>query len=122
MQAGVVEEQYEFRSAPLADRRLQSRLCTLYGAVPGRRGQAPFQAQMADSAAVSAWRRRMGTARAREIYKQRAPTAERVNADVRTYRTMDRMVVRGVGKVLCVALWNALALNLVRWFALTAVS
>jgi len=25
---------------------------------------------------------------------------------------MDRMLVRGAGKVLCIALWNALALNL----------
>ena len=95
---------------------------TLYGAVPERWGQDPFTPQLTDSAAVSAWRRRMGTDAAKEIYKQRAPTSERVNADVRTYRTMDRMLVRGVGKVLCVALWNALALNLLRWFALAASS
>ena len=35
---------------------------------------------------------------------------------------MDRMLVRGAGKVLCVALWNALALNLMRWFALASSS
>lgn len=95
---------------------------TLYGAVPARNGKDPFTPQMTDSAAVSAWRKRMGTAAAKEIYKERAPTSERVNADVRTYRTMDRMLVRGTGKVLCVALWNALALNLMRWFALAPIS
>jgi transposase len=95
---------------------------TLYGAVPERWGQNPFTPQMTDSAAVSAWRKRMGTTEAREIYKERSPTCERVNADVRTYRTMDRMLVRGAGKVLCVALWNALALNLMRWFVLTPIS
>jgi hypothetical protein len=95
---------------------------TLYGSVPERDGKDPFQPQITDSAAVSAWRTRMGTAAAKEIYKQRAPTSERVNADVRTYRTMDRMLVRGAGKVLCVALWNALALNLMRWFALASSS
>lgn len=95
---------------------------TLYGSVPERWGQDPFKPQMTDSAAVSAWRKRMNTARAKEIYKQRAPTSERVNADVRTYRTMDRMLVRGAGKVLCVALWNALAVNLMRWFVLAPIS
>jgi hypothetical protein len=95
---------------------------TLYGAVPTRWGKDPFQPQLTDSVAVSAWRQRVSTAEAKEIYKERSPTSERVNADVRTYRTMDRMLVRGTGKVLCVALWNALALNLMRWFALGSIS
>lgn len=95
---------------------------TLYGAVPGRHGVDPFATQMTDSLAVSAWRKRMQTDEAKEIYKQRAPTIERVNADVRTYRTMDRMLVRGTRKVLCVALWNALVLNLMRGFALAPIS
>ncbi len=85
---------------------------TLYGAVPVRNGKDPFKPEMKDSAAVSAWRKRLGTDEAKEICKARAPTAERVNADVRTYRTLDRILVRGAGKVLCVALWNALGLNL----------
>ena len=95
---------------------------TLYGSVPERNGKDPFQPQMTDSAAVSAWRKRMGSDEAKEIYKERSAASERVNADVRTYRTMDRMLVRGAGKVLCVALWNALALNLMRWFALAPMS
>ena len=94
---------------------------TLYGAVPERHGHDPFKPQMTDSAAVSAWRKRMSTEEAKEIYKERSATSERVNADVRTYRTMDRMLVRGAAKVLCVALWNALALNLMRWFALAPI-
>jgi transposase len=91
---------------------------TLYGSVPERWGKDSFKPQMTDSPAVSAWRKRMGTAAAKEIYKERSQICERVNADVRTYRTMDRMLVRHAGKVLCVALWNALALNLMRWFVL----
>ena len=94
---------------------------TLYGAVPERWGKDPFKPQMTDSAAVSAWRKRMATEEAKEIYKDRSATSERVNADVRTYRTMDRLLVRGAGKVLCVALWNALALNLMRWFVLAPI-
>jgi transposase len=95
---------------------------TLYGSVPERSGKDPFKPQMTDSAAVSAWRKRMSSDEAKEIYKERSATSERVNADVRTYRTMDRMLVRGAGKVLCVALWNALALNLMRWFALASIT
>ncbi len=56
---------------------LAAREVTLYGAVPARNGKDPFQPQLNDSAAVSAWRRRMGSAQAQEIYKQRAPTSER---------------------------------------------
>jgi hypothetical protein len=95
---------------------------TLYGPVPERCGNDPFKPLMTDSEAVSKWRKRMKTTAAQEIYKQRAPTSERVNADVRTYRTMDRMLVRGGSKVLCVALWNALAFNLLRWLALAPIS
>jgi transposase len=98
--------------------RLAAMEVTLYGSVPERWGKDSFTPKITDSAAVSAWRQRMGTEEAKEIYKERSPTCERVNADVRTYRTMDRMLVRGAGKVLCVALWNALALNLMRWFVL----
>ena len=95
---------------------------TLYGPVPERCGNDPFKPLMTDSEAVSKWRKRMKTPAAKEIYKQRAPTSERVNADVRTYRTMDRMLVRGVSKVLCVGLWNAIAFNLLRWFALAPIN
>lgn len=77
---------------------------------------------MTDSAAVSQWRKRMKTIEAQAIYKQRAPLSERVNADVRTHRTLDRMLVRGTSKVLCVAVWNALAFNLLRWLALAPIS
>jgi len=94
---------------------------TLYGSVPERHGVDHFATQPSDSAAVSAWRKRMQTDEAKEIYKQRSSTIERVNADVRTYRTMDRMLVRGTGKVLCVALWNAVAFNLMRWFVLAPI-
>jgi hypothetical protein len=35
-----------------------------------------------------------------------------VNADLRAHRTLDRLLVRGLGKVTCVVLWNAIAFNL----------
>jgi hypothetical protein len=95
---------------------------TLYGSVVDRHGRDRFKPQLNDSAAVSALRKRMSSEEGKQLYKLRSQTSERVNGDVRTYRTMDRMLVRGTTKVLCVALWNALALNLMRWFALAPIS
>lgn len=70
-----------------------------------------------DSAAVSAWRVRMGGDEAKQIYKDRAATAECVNAQARN-RGLVLLPVRGKAKVKCIALWHALAHNLVRMITL----
>ncbi|WP_084150663.1 IS1182 family transposase [Azohydromonas australica] len=70
-----------------------------------------------DSAAVAAWRVRMSTPEAREVYKLRAATAECVNAQARN-RGLQRLGVRGLPKVRCIALLYALAHNLMRTLAL----
>ena len=67
-----------------------------------------------DSPAVAAWRARMATDEAKTIYKARAATAEWVNADARTHRTLGRVLVRGLAKVHTWALWVALAHNMLR--------
>ncbi len=64
-----------------------------------------------DSPAVAAWRRRMATEEAKAIYKQRAATAEWVNAQARN-RGFTRFLVRGVDKVKAIATWHALAHNM----------
>jgi hypothetical protein len=85
----------------------------LYAPVASRLPKVdPNEPRKGDSEAKRIWRQRMSTPEAQEIYKLRAPTSERVNADVRTHRTLDRLLVRGLSKVTCVALWNALAFNL----------
>jgi transposase len=77
----------------------------------------PHAARAVDTPAVATWRRRMGTGEARAIYKLRASTSETVNADLRTYRGLDRFLVRGLRKARCVALWSALAYNLMHFGA-----
>ena len=67
-----------------------------------------------DSPAVAAWRARMATDEAKAIYKDRAATAEWVNADARTHRTLGRVLVRGFTTVHTWALWVALAHNMMR--------
>lgn len=83
---------------------------------PGRRGRE-LEPKPGDSSAVLAWKQRMASQEGREIYKQRAATSETVNADLRTYRGLTQITVRGLHKARCVALWCALAYNLMHFAA-----
>jgi len=87
--------------------------CAVYAPVPEPRGprQDRYAPHAGDSVAVAAWRARMATAEAQAIYRQRAATAECVNAQARN-RGLLRLLVRGLRKALAVALWYALAHNL----------
>ena len=75
-------------------------------------GQDPSAPRSGDTPAVRDWRARMGTAAAQTIYKNRGSSAEWVNAGCRN-RGWYRVGVRGVARVTCCALWQALAHNLV---------
>jgi transposase len=72
-----------------------------------------------DSPAVLAWRQRMETEAAKEIYKLRAASAEWTNAQIR-WHGLRSFTVRGLGKALSIVLLVAIAHNLMRWVALTA--
>lgn len=85
---------------------------------PRRADVDPTKPKENDGPGVAAWRRRMGTERGKAIYKDRATIAERTNADLRTWRGLDRITVIGASKVLCVTLLSALAFNLMRWVEL----
>jgi transposase len=93
--------------------------CKVYAPVPApkKEGVDRHEAKAKDSAAVAEWRVRMGTAEAKEIYKQRAATAECVNAQARN-RGLIQLLVRGLQKVKAIALWFATAHNVARSFAL----
>lgn len=68
-----------------------------------------------DSPAILAWKRRMASEEGKAIYKQRGATSETVNADLRSYRGLTQMTVRGLAKMQCVALWCALAYNVMHF-------
>lgn len=91
----------------------------VYAPVPKAKDEAtdPHAPKAGDSEAVAAWRQRMGTDEAKHIYKDRAATAECVNALARE-RGLTRLRVRGAKKVKCVLLLYALAHNVMRAFAL----
>jgi transposase len=74
-----------------------------------------------DSPAVAEWRKRMATDEAKTIYRQRASTAECVNALARN-RGLQRFLVRSLRKVKAVVLLYALAHNLMRAVVLRAAA
>ena len=82
---------------------------------PRKKGQDRYAPRKEDSEAVAEWRGRMNTPAAREQYKVRASTCETVNADIKTHRGVGKLLVRGTAKVLSVALWSALAYNLMHF-------
>jgi hypothetical protein len=81
-----------------------------------RRGHE-LEPRSGDSEAVRAWKERMRSDDGQTIYKERASTSETVNADLRGHRGLVQMTVRGLKKVRCVALWCALAYNVMHFGA-----
>jgi transposase len=126
---GQVEQRYEERPAQcLVDggyarhdeiEEAQARGTTVYAPVPKPKDPTrdPYVALPSDSQAIAQWRERMGTAAAKDIYKQRAATAECVNAIARG-RGLTQFLVRGLSKVKAVALWFAIAHNMMRAISL----
>ena len=81
---------------------------------PRNPAKDPFQPRPGDTPEVIAWRARMATAEAKATYKQRAATSEWVNARARVLYGVQRLPVRGLAKVCCIARWIALTHNLLR--------
>lgn len=85
---------------------------------PSTQGTAKPGPAQGDTPEVVGWRERMQTNEAKTIYKQRAATAECVNALGRG-RGLSQLLVRGTAKVLSVLLLVAITHNLLRWLSLT---
>ena len=96
-----------------------SKQTTVYAPVPKPKDKEadPHAPKAGDSEAVADWRKRMATDEAKAIYKERAATAECVNAQARN-RGLIRLPVRGLNKVKGVALLFALAHNVMRMASL----
>ncbi len=90
---------------------------TVYMPVPKPRsvGVNPYAPKPTDSEAVAQWRQRMGTPATKQLDKQRSSTIETINGELKTERGLNRLLVRGLRKVQCVALWSALAYNVVHF-------
>lgn len=89
---------------------------------PPRTATSPDQAtapQPEDPPEIRAWRARMATEEAKAIYRERAATAEWVNAQARGRYGVHQVPVRGLTKVLSLMLLVAVTHNLLRWIALS---
>jgi transposase/ribosomal protein L29 len=84
-------------------------------------GEDPYARKKSDTDATAGQRARMGTPEAKRIYRERASTAELVNAQARN-RGLYRVNVRGQRKVLVLVLWYALAHNYGRLQSLRAAA
>lgn len=102
------------------DRAADSQV-TVYAPPPKPRDPAKagteYQPKPTDSPAQAQWRQRMGSEEGKGIYKQRGATSETVNADLKQHRGLVQLTVRGLTKVRSVALWCALAYNLLHFAA-----
>lgn len=79
----------------------------------------PHQPRPKDPPEIAKWRLRMATDEAKQIYRERAASAEWVNAQARN-RGLRQFLVRGMAKARAVVLWYALAHNLMQLRYLTA--
>lgn len=71
----------------------------------------PYQPKSGDTPEIIAWRKRMATDEAKDLYKKRAASAELINA-IHHNRGLTAFRVRGLEKVRAVVLWFALIHNL----------
>ena len=74
-----------------------------------------YDPKPSDTPAQAQWRSRMAGEAGKRIYKERAATIETVNADLKQHRGLVQLTVRGLKKAKCVALWCALAYNLMHF-------
>lgn len=94
---------------------------TVYAPIPRPKNDTrdPHAPMRGDSQALATWRARMGSDEAKAVYKERAATAECVNAAARN-RGLQRILVRGLAKATSIAVLFALAHNLARLIAFQA--
>jgi hypothetical protein len=63
---------------------------------------------------IIAWRERMETPEAKEMYRARAGLCELSNAHQKTHHGITQFLVKGIDKVTCVVLMNVIAWNLMQ--------
>jgi hypothetical protein len=89
---------------------------TVFGPVPEPKDEDRdrYAPSPTDSAIIAEWRQRMGTEAGKATYQQRS-LVELPNAQARSRYGLQQVRVRGRRKVRCVALWVAVAHNLLVW-------
>jgi len=108
----LVDGGFAHRDA-IADAAVRGSLVYAPVSKPRDGARDPHAPRDGDAPEVAAWRVRMGTTEAKQIYKERAATAECVNAIGRN-RGLSQFLVRGIPKCLAALTLFALAHNVMR--------
>lgn len=94
----------------------EARGTKMYAPVPNaRKDPKVYEVKKTDGPGVAAWRQRMAAEEGKRIYAQRGSTVETVNADLKMFRGLSRIAVRGLKRVRSQVLWSALAYNLLHF-------
>lgn len=106
-----------YLSKPTVEREAAAGVTRIMPLPTGKDGEPGTECQPGDGPGVRAWRKRMGTEEAKALLRQRSGVAETPNAELKTYRAMDRLLVRGLKKTMSVILLGAIVYNLVHFAA-----
>ena len=109
---GVTEHHYRARAADCAACALQAQCCP-HNAAKGR-----VRVRWEEAPAVVAFRAKMQTAEAKQIYRQRGAVAEFPNAWIKAKIGLRQFRLRGLLKVTVEALWACLTYNIQQWIRL----
>lgn len=101
--------------------KAETRGVAIYAPQSKQRTGDPAKLRRGDPPGVDYWRQRMAKPESAEVYKQRAATIETSFGDFKQHRGLRQLPVRGIDKVLSVALWTALSFNFVREISLTTL-
>lgn len=98
----------------------EKRDVTVYAPVPTprKKGIDPHERKPNDTDDSFAWRTRMATDDAKDTYRDRAATAETVNADLKEHRGLRQFRVRGLPKITTIAMLVAFTYNALRAISL----
>jgi len=107
-----------YLSKPTVEREEAARIQRIMPLPKNAGGQPATAHQPGDGPGVRRWRERMQTEQARALLRQRSAVAETPNAELKTFRALDRLLVRGVSKATNVVLMGVITYNLMH-FALT---
>jgi transposase len=106
-QVGARQQVYRAEASACQVCRFKAQCC------PSPKGRLVMRVE--DGPEVQAFRQKMQTAPAQEVYRQRAEVAEFPNAWIKEKLGLRRFRVRGLAKVRCEALWACLIYNIQQW-------
>jgi transposase len=112
---GVIHHQYRAQAVDCAACPFQAKCCPSH---QGGRASGRMVVRAEEAPAVAAFRAKMQTPEAKQIYRQRGPVAEFPNAWIKDKIGLRQFRLRGLMKVTIEAVWVCLTYNIKQWIRL----